>query len=338
MSFLQDEPKEQKEKMAPTSSKDSIKHLSFQISKMPELTKQARLVDQILLDRFQDLKFTASTIIDQFREQRKIILQHFDSWIMPIARDVLDELIIDAQKLKHNLDVKLECVDQTTAEEWSIEAKSWQQLYSKWSDRKGLIDKILEIVANRTEHLIDKDIQVIQDYQRHSLSHLSHETEAFKHMEERLASAIEEPLKQLMNLREQAKEHKSIQQASEWVSKLQEQRESYFNQLLMKIDHVMKDVVNLEENKDWTAFAEFESEILFMENELRHIQFDLERLHLVSEKDKQFLLARLEGLSDHIQDLNKHSLPLLLQNRIQALKSDIFFTISCLEEKRPPLY
>ena len=91
----------------------------------------------------------------------------------------------------------------------------------------------------------------------------------------------------------------------------------------MKIDHVVKDVVNLDDTKDWTAFVEVEGEIIFMERELHHINTDLTHLHLVDENDKPFILARLEGLFDHIQELEKHSLPYALQIRMQAIKSEI---------------
>lgn len=312
-------------------SSDPIKRLYFQIRKMPELTKRARVIDQVLLTRLQDLKGTASSIIDQFNEQKKIILQRFDSWVMPIAQDILDGLLNDADQLKDKLDDKLEHLDQITPEEWDADAKDWAQLYTMWNDRKGLINKILQMMTDKTKYLIDKDIQVVSDYQTQSLAHLPEETEVFRNLEERLANAIEEPLKQLMNLRNQAEEHTSLQQAAEWISRVQEQRETYFNQLLMKIDYVMKDVVNLEETKDWTAFVEMEGEVLFMERELHHINTDLTHLHLVEEDDKQFLLGRLEGLLDHVEDLHNDSLPNPLKTRMQALKDGIFFAISRLE-------
>jgi hypothetical protein len=313
-------------------SPDSIKHLYFQIRKMPELTEQARLIDQVLPSRLQEVKGTASAVINQFKAQKKVILQHFDHWIMPIAQEVLDGFLLDAQQLKRKLEDKLEHLDQTTSEEWEVQANQWAQLYSRWNDRKGLVNKILEVVIDRTKHLIDKDVQVIHDYQSQSLANLPEETETFKNVEERLTHATAEPLKQLMNLRNEVKENSSLQQASEWVAKLQERRESYFDQLLMKIDHVMKDVVNLEETKDWTAFVELEGEVLFMERELHHINSDLTHLHLVEESDKQFLLGRLEGLLDHVTDLDNPTLPSPLQIRMQALKAGILLSISRLEK------
>ena len=91
-----------------------IKLLYNQIQKMPELTKQAQVIDQVLLKRLQDLKETASLVINQFHEQKKYILQRFDHWIMPIAQDVLDHLLQDVKHLKTKLHDKLEHLSETT--------------------------------------------------------------------------------------------------------------------------------------------------------------------------------------------------------------------------------
>jgi hypothetical protein len=306
---------------------ESIKHLYAQIQKMPELADRAWAIDQVLLNRLKELKGTAATVVNQFSEQKKVILQRFDNWIMPIAKDVLDNLLQDAKQLKNKLEDKLDHLDLTTPAEWDAQAKDWVELYAQWNDQNALIEKILEEVADRTEQLINKDIQVIQDYQTQSLAHLPLESETFRNVEKRLAHAIEEPLKQLMSLKNKPKEHTSLQQASEWVAKLQERRESYFDQLLMKIDHVIKDVVHLDERKDWTSFLEIEGEIIFMERELHHINSQLSHLHL-EEVEKQFIMARLEGLLEHIDELDEDSLPLALKQRVQALKTGIQLAFS----------
>lgn len=306
-----------------------IKHFYSQMRKMSELTN-ARVADQKFLNHLQEIKNAASTILDQFKEQKKVILKNLDNWVIPIAQDVLDQLLRDAQQLKHSLDHKLAHLDETTQEEWECEAKNWERMYLRWNDQKGLVDCVLEVVADRHALLIDKDIRVIQDYHKQSLSKIDQEPDAMRSLEKRLTNAIEEPLKQLMGLRSQAKEHTSIQQAGEWVAKLQEQRESYFDQLLMKIDQVMKDVVDLEITKDWTAFSEVDGEMAFMEQELEHIQADLKHVHLIDEADRHFLLARLEGLLEHATDLDNPMLSRSIQLRMENLKSGIVTAISLL--------
>lgn len=310
---------------------ESIYDLYTQICEFCELRKSATVVDGRLLNRLQVMKDTASLIIDQFQVQKEGILNRFDNWIYPIAQDVLDELLSDLQQLQIHLEHKINHLEKTTVEEWEMEAQSWAQFYANWNDRNALINKILEMVVDRTTNLINRDIKVVQDYQNQSLARLSQESDAFRNVEYRLSQAIEEPLKQLTELKAQAKEHISLQQASEWVASLQERRENYFDQLLMKIDHVMKDVIHHEEAKEWSNFAELEGEIVFMERELRHIKEDMGDMDEIDESDLQFMLGRLEGLLEHVLELEKHRLPFDLQLRMNSLKAGISVAISRCE-------
>lgn len=50
---------------------ESIKRLYVQIRKMPELTEQARIIDQVLVDRLQELKATALVVVNQLNKQKK---------------------------------------------------------------------------------------------------------------------------------------------------------------------------------------------------------------------------------------------------------------------------
>jgi hypothetical protein len=301
---------------------ESIKRLFVQIRKMPELSEQAKVIDQVLLQRVETIRGTASNVIEQFSEQRKTILQKFDNLIMPIAKEVLDGFLKDADRLKSQLDENLDHIESITPEEWTDQANDWAQIYEQWHDSKGLMDRIFEVISDRTKFLIDKDIQVIEDYQTQSLSHLSPESEAFKNLEERLKEAIEDPLKQLMALRKNT-DHKTIQQASEWIAKLQAKRETCFDQLLMKIDNVMKEVVPVDEPIDADTFNEIEGEIIFMERELDHINQDLSLIHLSDESDRQFIAGRLEGLLDHAEEMLDLFLPNVLKNRMDVLIEEI---------------
>ena len=61
---------------------DPIKRLFVQIKKMPELTKQAKVVDRVHALRLQELKGTASTLIKHLAAQEKVILQKFQVVIL----------------------------------------------------------------------------------------------------------------------------------------------------------------------------------------------------------------------------------------------------------------
>ncbi len=304
------------------NSFETIKRFYAQIQEMPELMARAEAVDQILLRRFQDLRTSALTIITQLNAQKPTILGRFDLLLAPIAKDVLDRLLHDAEQLSYTLNDKIEQMQHNDPLDWKEYAKCWVQIYVTWNDRKALVDKVLELVSSRTSQLIDKDIQVIHDYQTQSLAHLSKESEAFRNLEMRLARATEGPLKQLFALREQPQQHNSLKQASEWVANLQEQRESYFDQLLMKIDLIVKDVVQIDHEDDLTSFSEQEAEIVFMERELHNVQTILPKIDKQQEEDVQFIAARLDSLLDHANELNQSDLPQMLRQRILTINND----------------
>lgn len=300
---------------------DPIKRLYVQIQKMPELMGRARVVDQVLLNHFQDLKGHAREVIHQFNEQKTDILKRFDNWLVPIAKEALDELLQDAEQLKRNLNQKLEHLPQLEEKDWIEHAKRWNHLYTKWHDRKALADRVLALVADRTKQLIDKDIQVIQDYQSQSLAQVPEQSEVFEDLKERLEQATEKPLKQLVALRQQTPKPDSLPQASEWVAKVQAQRETYFDQLLMKIDHVVKETVQIEEEEsDFISFTEDEGELVFMERELHQIKLMVANLKPHQASETQFMLARLEELLDHAEQLETTSLPRTLQKRLAKIK------------------
>ena len=324
------EEEQAKEKM---QISDSIKQLCLQIRNMSEQSRQTHSQDKRFSNRLQDLKMMMQQVSLQFKEQKKAILQRLNHWMLPIAKEVLDEMLQDFEQMKTQLKEKIEQSDQVSSGDWEKEERQWSHLYFKWSDRKAVMKQIVEVVKHRTSRLIDKDIQVIKEYQQQSLSYLEPESEAFKDVERRLAKAIEAPLKELHNLKIVPVEHVSLQQASEWVKTLQVKRETYFNQSLTKIDHVLQDVVHqVEEDQDWSAFVEDEGELLFMEKELHQMNQELVYVHLIQPDQKQYLVENLLGLSHHLESVYKDSLPLLLQERIEKLQEGIEYALERLEK------
>lgn len=304
---------------------ESIRKLYSQLRHLSKLKlKSPEIISPLCAEVIQELESRASEIIDQFEVQKKNVTQHFDHWIIPAALDILDGLLFDSQELKKKLQKKVGCADQVTAKEWEEEARRWAYLYSRWNGGKAMTAGVLEAVVDKTTHLINKDIQVIQDYQTQSLSQLSPESDGFRNVEKRLERAIEGPMKQLMSLRSEAEEHTSLEQALDWAANLQERREEYFDQLLIKIDQVMKDLVEVEEDSnDSVTNLEIEWELVFMESELSNIEEHWVAGSFDKEENKEFLFERLKGLSEHMMGLSVQRLPSRLHARINEVEAAI---------------
>ncbi|WP_068467744.1 hypothetical protein [Candidatus Protochlamydia phocaeensis] len=304
-----------------------LENFQAQIQSLPKLIQEVAISDQALSQRFQELRIGAYALITQLDQQRPLILEKFDGLLFPLAKEILDDLFREAERLRDDLEKGLESLQKLSSMDWVAHINDWRHICIKWEDQKRLTEDVLKLLSERTSQLIDKDIQVVQDYQNQSIAHLSIETQEFKKLETRLAQATEEPLKYLRELKTQVKHPSSLKQASDWIANLHKQRESYFDQLLMKIDSIVKEVVIPDEGHDLELLKEVDNELDFVEKELNSIYHLLPQLDREDEKNILFTMARLEGLYDHVNDFESISLSPNLKNRLNKIKDKIELTI-----------
>lgn len=282
---------------------DVIEHFYDQIKKISSLMEQSETIDQPLNRQLQAVGHIALQIIYRFHAQKSTLIKQYDFWLQPVAKEVLDGLISHAEKLKQQLAHRP--LDAEEDIDWEEYIQSWEEICHHWRNRKALSDRILAVVSERVVHCIDKDLKMIEDYQNHQLASVNTGQNKRNDLQERLSQVTEEPLKQLIALRTQTHAHTSLQQAAEWVATFHEQRESYFDQLLMRIDTAVKDIVDINEKEEtFSESAEDEGEIVFMERELESILLAIDLLPGTSETDLLFTECRLENLLDHLEQID----------------------------------
>ena len=286
-----------------------IEKFSHQIQSVPKIISKAHAVDQVLLHYFHEIQQSANEVVDHLHEERKSILKKFDSYLLPIAKEVLDELIHHADELRQDLDHSLEEPTSTLKKDWISYAKKWVQLYAKWHDKKAITNKVLKLASERTSVLIEKDIKVIQDYQDQTLAGMSKESEEFIDLELRLNKATAEPLRNLVILKNQPHEQLTIKQASEWIENVHKMRTDYFEQVLHKIDSAVKEIVVREINSDHELVREVEDELSFIEQEMKHIDDLLTRIHRMDKEEIHYQKERIDSLLEHLQQYDFSHLP-----------------------------
>lgn len=332
-----------------------------EINKLPKVSDHAKAIHQFVSHHIQDEEVNASLILEQLDKRKRSILRKTKGWMGPLVKETLDNLVTEVQQFTaKGVEEKGEGSDLSSPTE-SPGLDAWLILSQKCRDHKGLMAQILEKVATKTKGLINRDIQIVREYQMQSLSHLPEESEEFKNLEVRLAGAIREPISRLLHLQDEMnlikprlysiraakeldkfiahhwtkKEIKeylhltrpgllsqlkrqflkffgwvrhpaSYQEMTRWGNKLQKQRENYFDQVLQKIDHIMKDVsYKSVDQQEAAVYEEIDGELAFIERELGEIDAHIAEAHLMSEADKQFLLGRLEGILDHLHELER---------------------------------
>lgn len=318
---------EEEVKSTSESARPAIERFYSQIHSFPKLIGKADVIDKTLLRHFQEIRHSAVEVIDQLQLEKQTILKKFDSWLMPLAKEVLDDLLKDADALKTDLDESLEKLDSSIHKDWIEYAKKWAQLYAKWHDRKGITRKVIKLAEARTAHLIEKDIKIIKEYQEQRLSHVPKESDEFFNLERRLIKATADPLRNLVALKKppSTKEGLSIKQASDWIANFHKKRESFFDMVLVKIDAAAKDLV-ASTAIDQDLFNELQGEIKFIEHEIDQINPIIPHLQRIDKDELKFLNERVSCLIDHLEDYDLANLPKELQQRLDKIQQWITVT------------
>lgn len=318
--YLSDQSSDQLEKVAQSSTETLsffVQNFCDQLKNLPSHIQNLQENEPDFFACQREVREKAEKLLTDFNHQRDDLLQKFDPRLLFAAKEVLEDLSKEGNALKQDLEESLKDKSCILNQNWELCTQKWMDFQSNWINKKNLIDRILKLLSERTSSLIDKDLKIIHDYQKQSLSQLSTSPET-KNLEERLDKAIKVPLKMLHDLKN-TPEQLSVEQAPEWLDNVYQKRETYFDNLLMKIDIVMKDVVHPHEIRDVNQLSEVEHEIAFMENELHSINQFLNNKTL----GKNELEQRLEHVLDHLNHLQIPSLPLDLQEKMERIEETI---------------
>lgn len=294
---------------------DRYYSLFKQIQSVPILLTKAKRVDQTLNQHFIEMQAEARNLVHELGEQKEQLLKKFNGLLLPAAKEVLSELMDEAENLQFNLDETIQKVggEQTSEMDWVELAKGWVQIYSKWQDHKGLVEKVLQVAVDHTKKLIDRDIKVVHEYHEHSKARVSDgHTETF---DERLHQTIEEALTELNELK---KTPKAVD--LEWLSGIHVKRANVVDDILMRIDSAVKEREVFEEAHDPVHFLELEAEISFMEQEMVHLK---KQLANPKSLDVALLQEVLEGMQNHIKPFIASEMPRPLRNKFDLISKEI---------------
>lgn len=299
----------------------AIEHFYKQMNLVPCLAKSEVKEEKGASFRLQEMQDTALTIIHQFKEDQQHRIKEFDTLLLPLAKEVLEEMTEHAEELGENLKTALHHLNAGSSMDWQQQAKQWASLYAKWYDPKHFVQKVLYLASQKATRLIEKDMKVICDYQTQSLVHLS--PEEYQHVQARLKAATAEPLKALQELK-QSPTDLSLKQASEWMAHLYHEREIHFDELLKRVDQIIKEVVQPESIDFGTEdYLELENELKFTEHELIYLRNMWHDLEIKEASNKEFLNMRLNELEEHLQQFDFFYVPSELKERMEKVSQHI---------------
>lgn len=360
------------------SNNKNIHHVTAEVFK----ETQQKNIKEVFVNRLQEIKNTAPVILDQFYAQKKRILRKANGWMGVLVEAIFSRLFKDMEFLKNRIQES-----QSSSQILGEDMIQWKVLCKKTQNHDELLNHVLSQLAQSTKTLIDRDIQVINEYKQHSLNAIHFDEKTMHHIENELEKAMDAPMRKLRHLRDVVipkvfqkretfyshriypirnrinlkrsmtflmkpeifelkkniisslalKDEVTLKQLSFWGMTFQNQRQNYFDTLLTRIDRIMENGVSSFENGPLVGFAEEEGDLLFIKRELSEIENVLYNGDTISDREKKFLLERIEGILDHLEEISSTNLPMILKSQLELMKFQAMQIAHYLHNQLTPL-
>lgn len=158
-------------------------------------------VEKVFEERIQHIEHTTPEILDQFLRQKKKILKETKGWLGHLVEDIFSKLVSEVETIKNRFQEQPLCKEKENHLP-EADINRLQSLYDKASNQRELVSHILSQLASSTQKMIDRDIQVIKEYQQHSLNQKCMDPEIVESMKTKLEEAMAGPLQKLIRLRD----------------------------------------------------------------------------------------------------------------------------------------
>lgn len=261
-----------------------------------------------LAGRIQDLQKTADFILKQLNDIKEELRKEIDAETFGQIEEVVDPLIKEFSRLKKSVDQPLSVTQQAKTyqrySQWIEKAKLWVQICSKANDKEAIIKAIINYTVDDFLEVIDRDIQVISDYQEHMLDALAVEEEEKMALAQRLELRLNSYLKGLTDLRVPPTDL-PLHEIAIWKAQVDKRREKYFDAALHAIDKVINSTIpDTSGQEEHEHLVDVLSQIVYLENEAPILFDEIYTAKNLKGDQISGLEARLTSLEQEIHQLN----------------------------------
>lgn len=279
-----------------------------------------------LWGRIYDLQKTASEVLDQLKKIKEELRHQVDKDLFSIVESVVNPMIRDVNRLQksvenHNGTVSQQATAFKKYSEWIDKAKLWVQVCSKNSDKETITKAIVKLTINEFLEVIDRDLQVIEDYMDHMIDNLELDAQEKLYLIEKLQRKIDPYIKNLKALKVFSDDI-ALRQISKWKAKVDKHREKYFDGALHTIDKVIHEMNPASASEEQHEhLVEILTHLAYLEEEIPQIHQEIETIDLSDDFQHKMMEVRIAALQKELHHLNLDlRLTPELIDRIQTLQ------------------
>jgi len=261
-----------------------------------------------LMGRIHDLQKTANSVLKQLRMIKDEFRKEVDPDVFAYVEEVIDNIIKEVSRLHKSIEQPGSVLQQAKRyqrySQWVEKAKLWVQICSKMGDKQSIIKAIIRYTIDDFLEVIDRDIQVINDYQEHMLDALAVDEEEKIALAQRLEMRLEPYLKSLNDLRTKPKDL-PLHEIALWKSQVDKRREKFFDAALHAIDKIInQSIPDTTGEEEHEHLVDVLSQVIYLEHEVPSLYDAIYMSKNPSKIELSEYMARLDLLEHEVHQLN----------------------------------
>lgn len=261
-----------------------------------------------LIGRIQDLQKTAFIVLRQLQIIKDELKGEIDEDIFIYVEEVVDPIIKEVSRLNRSLEESSTVTHQAKTyqrySQWIEKAKLWVQICSKAGDREAILNAIIHYTVDDFLEVIDRDLQVLNDYQEHMLEALAVDEEEKIALAQRLASRLDVYIRGLNELRVRPSDL-SLHEIAVWKAQVDKKRERYFDASLHAIDKIInQSIPDTVGESEQEHLVDVLSQIAYLEHEVPILYDQMFLLKNPSDQQLDALNSQLTLLEQEVHQLN----------------------------------
>jgi len=259
-----------------------------------------------LAGRINELNQNALDVLDYLVKVKQVLKSEVDQELIAYVDAVMDPMIREVDRIRSMLrqgrggmTYPEDSLKKYT--DWISRAKFWVEICSAKKDKETITNAILEYTIADFAAVIERDLQLISDYQEHVLAHLS-EAER-KKIKESILPRTAPYMTSLMGLVEKPTSL-TLENFQEWRANAEKKRDHFFNVILQIIDN------SADELSLTSSFVESQEDILdtlkkmaYLESEIPVFCYRILNNEIVDEEEKEQLLPQLDAFLEQVNSL-----------------------------------
>lgn len=294
--------------------------------------------DGKLAGRIRELNKNADDVLKVLSVVREDLRNEVDDELFSFVESVMNPMIRDVervQKIVKNDGTAYQQIDAFTKyNEWIDKAKLWVQVCSTAKDKEAISKAVVKHTIDDFVAMIDRDLQLIEDYQEHLLDDVEVSEAEKKRLKVEIQKGLNQSIKRLITLKNHPKAL-SLDNLSQWKDNVDRRRDRYFNAILQLIDGKINEISPTKR-----SFEEEHGALIGTLEQISYLEMEIPMLAEKFTKDpidpfeievsKQQLLALEDEIHDLYLDMR---MPPAIIERLQDLKELLAEVFSNINKK-----